>query len=139
MIQDDGIWCNKRIEFVKTQKKKKVIQTSEQIFQICIDCIVHNNIFWKMFFRYVLIFSVKCFICSVASHLLSSSVSEWPPNCCVLPNTYDAMDFYKWKLNKKLQMNYLQKPRIAEHTCRNVGMLLTGHIKFCTCDDNRPK
>ena len=101
MIQDDGIWCNKRIEFVKTKKKKKVIQTSEQIFQICIDCIVHNNIFWKMFFHYVLIFSVKCFICSVASHLLSSSVFEWPPNCCVLSNTLLYMFQCTWMWNVK--------------------------------------
>ena len=138
MIQDDGIWCNKRIEFVKTQKKKKSYKQANRFFKSVLIALF-TIIFFERCFFIVLIFSVKCFICSVASHLLSSSVSEWPPNCCVLPNTYDAMDFYKWKLNKKLQMNYLQKPRIAEHTCRNVGMLLTGHIKFCTCDDNRPK
>ena len=34
-----------RIEFVKTQKTKYFIQTSEHIFEICIDCIVHNDIF----------------------------------------------------------------------------------------------
>ena len=44
-----------RIEFVKTQKTKHVIQTSEHIFQICIDCIcidciVHNDIFLSYFF-----------------------------------------------------------------------------------------
>ena len=31
-----------RIEFV--------IQTSEHIFQICIDCIVHNDILFKSYF-----------------------------------------------------------------------------------------
>ena len=36
-----------RIEFVKTQC---VIQRSENIFQICIDCIVHNDIFFKSCF-----------------------------------------------------------------------------------------
>ena len=35
----------KRIEFVKTQKTRYVIQTSEHIFQISIDCIAHNDIF----------------------------------------------------------------------------------------------
>ena len=39
-----------RIEFVKTQKAKYVIQTSEHIFQIRIDCIVHNDIFLKVIF-----------------------------------------------------------------------------------------
>ena len=36
-----------RLEFVKTQE---VIQMSENIFQICIDCIVHNDIFFKSYF-----------------------------------------------------------------------------------------
>ena len=40
-----------RIEFVKTQKTKHVLQTSEHIFQICIDCIVHNE---KLLFYFVL-------------------------------------------------------------------------------------
>ena len=39
-----------RTEFVKTQKPKYLIQTSEHIFQICIDCIVHNDIFSKDIF-----------------------------------------------------------------------------------------
>ena len=39
-----------RIEFVKTQNTKHVIQTSKHIFQICIDCIVHNDIFLSYFF-----------------------------------------------------------------------------------------
>ena len=34
-----------RIEFVKTQMTKYVIQTIKHIFQICTDCIVHNDIF----------------------------------------------------------------------------------------------
>ena len=36
-----------RIEFVKTQY---VIQTSKNIFLICIDCIVQNDIFFKSYF-----------------------------------------------------------------------------------------
>ena len=39
-----------RIEFVKTQKIKYVIQTSKHIFQICIDCIVLNDVFLKVIF-----------------------------------------------------------------------------------------
>ena len=39
-----------RIEFVKTQKTKYVIQTTEYIFQICIGCIVHNYMFLKVIF-----------------------------------------------------------------------------------------
>ena len=76
-----------RIEFVKTQKTKYFIQTSEHIFQICIDCIVHNDIFKKIFFHYDLTYSVKCFIYSVASCLLSSSVSVRPTLICLLSNT----------------------------------------------------
>ena len=37
-----------RIEFVKTQKTKYVMQTSEYIFKICIGCIVHIYIFLKI-------------------------------------------------------------------------------------------
>ena len=39
-----------KIEFVKTQKTKYAIQTIERIFQICIDCIVHNLLFESYFF-----------------------------------------------------------------------------------------
>ena len=38
LIQDNGIWCNK-INFLKTQKTKYVIQTIKDIFKICFDCI----------------------------------------------------------------------------------------------------
>ena len=37
-----------RIEFVKTGKTKYVKQVSKHIFQICIECIVHNHIFVKV-------------------------------------------------------------------------------------------
>ena len=63
-----------RIEFVKTQKAKYIIQTSKHIFQIFVDCIVHNHIFLKGIFHHVLTCSVKCLICPVASCLLSSNV-----------------------------------------------------------------
>ena len=39
-----------RIEFVKTQKIKYVIQTRKHICQICIDCIVLNDVFLKVIF-----------------------------------------------------------------------------------------
>ena len=88
------------IEFVKTQKTKYVIQTSEHIFQICFDCIVHNHIFLKLFFHCALTCSVKCFICFVALHLLSSSVFVRRPHRCVyFQILYDTMNFYGWKLN----------------------------------------
>ena len=50
------------------------IQRSKHIFQICIDRIVHDDIFLKVIFYYALTCSVECFICSVASRLLGSSV-----------------------------------------------------------------
>ena len=34
-----------RIEFVKSQKTYYVMQMREHIFQICIGCIIHNDIF----------------------------------------------------------------------------------------------
>ena len=44
-----------RIESVMTQKTKYIMQASKHIFQICIDCIVHNQIFFKVIlFCYVL-------------------------------------------------------------------------------------
>ena len=50
-----------RIEFVKTQKTKHVIETSENILQICIDCIVHNYIFSKVIFS--LCSNIFCEMC----------------------------------------------------------------------------
>ena len=74
-----------RIEFVKAQRtyiikyiyikhQKYIIQMSEHIFQICIDYMFTIIYFQKLLFHYVATFSVKYFICSIASHLLSSSV-----------------------------------------------------------------
>ena len=44
------IYNSMEIEFVETQKRKYVMQTSKHIFQICIDCIIHNHIFLKIIF-----------------------------------------------------------------------------------------
>ena len=69
-----------RIEFVKTQKTKYVAQKSEQIFQICIDCIVHNDIVLKDFFIMFL-----HFLCNVLSAPLLHVASR--TLMCLLPNT----------------------------------------------------
>ena len=120
-----------RIEFVKTQKTKYFIQTSEHIFQICIDCIVHNDIFKKIFFHYDLTYSVKCFIYSVASRLLSSSVSVRPTLICLLSNTLWNNRFLQMEtqLNMKLQMDYLQKNNWAHwrKCCRVIKVL---HVRW---------
>ena len=77
-----------KIEFVKTQKTKYVIQTIERIFQICIDCIVHNDIFLKV------IFSLCCNIfCEMLYLLRCFAFAElkcfWasPTLMCLIPNT----------------------------------------------------
>ena len=73
-----------RIEFMK----KYVIQTSEHIFQTCIDCIVHNyiflkdifslcsNIFCEMFYLlHCFAFAeLKCFWASPAMFLLPNNL-----------------------------------------------------------------
>ena len=74
-----------RIEFMK----KYVIQTSEHIFQTCIDCIVHNyiflkdifslcsNIFCEMFYLlHCFAFAeLKCFWASPAMFLLPNNLN----------------------------------------------------------------
>ena len=94
-----------RTEFVKTQKTKYIIQTSQHIFQICIDCIVHNdiflicsNIFCEMFYL------LRCFAFAELKCFLSR-----PQRCLHFQILYNTMDFYKWKLNMNLQINYLPK------------------------------
>ena len=100
----------KRIEFVKTQKTRYVIQTSEHIFQINIDCIAHNDIFLKDIFS--LCFNI---FCEVFYLLCCFAFAEFkcfwvtPHWYVYFQLLYDTMDFYKCKLNMKLQMNYLQK------------------------------
>ena len=47
---------------LKTQKTKYVIQTSEHIFLICTDCVVHNDIVLKDISAPLLCFAeLKCF------------------------------------------------------------------------------
>ena len=65
----------KRIEFVKTQKTKYVIR-AHIFFKSVLIAFFSIKYFLKIIFRYVLTFSVKFFICSVAQRLLSSSVLE---------------------------------------------------------------
>ena len=129
-----------RTEFVKTQKTKHTMQTSEHIFQICIDCIVHNHIFLQVIFSLCSDIFVKCFICSVASHLLSSSVSVHCPHWCVyFQILYNTMDFCEWKLKLTRSWKWIICKRITEHTCWSVAVQSTRHIKFFMCNNSMPK
>ena len=57
-----------RVEFVKIQKVKYVMQMSKYILQICIDCIVHIHIFLKVIFSlcsdmlHVMFYLLCCFV-----------------------------------------------------------------------------
>ena len=108
---------------------------------VYIDCIVHNYIFFKSyFFHYVLTCSVKFFIWSIASRLLSSSVFVRCPHWCVhFEILSNAMDFYQWKLKFTWSWKQIICKRITEHTCWSVGVKLTCHIKFCMCINSTPK
>ena len=100
------------IEFVKNQKKKYVIQMSKHIFQICIDWILHNDIFLKVIFS-------LCSNCEIMWNYLLCCFAFAELNCfcvlptlmCLLPYIYFITGFLQMKtqLNLKLQMNYLQK------------------------------
>ena len=73
-----------RIEFVKTQC---VIQRSENIFQICIDCIVHDDIFLKVVFSLCSGMSCEKFhlLCCFAFTELKC-LCALPTLICLLPN-----------------------------------------------------
>ena len=77
-----------RIKFVKTQKIKYTIQTSKHIFQICIDCIVHNNTFLKDIFSLFsnilceMFYLLRCFEFAELKCFCAS-----PTLMCLLPNT----------------------------------------------------
>ena len=49
------------------------------------------------------------------------------------------MDFYQWKLNLTWSYKWIICKKITEDTCWKVGVRLTRHIKFYTCDDNTSK
>ena len=126
-----------RIEFVKAQKQNASYKQANIFFKSVLIALHY----FKKFFHYVLLFSVKCFICSVAFCLLSSSVFKSPLRWCVyFQILYNTMDFHEWKVNLipiKLQMYYLQKKnwaRLLKH-----GMLLTRHLRICTCGDSMSK
>ena len=81
--------------------------------------------FEKLLFHYVLTYSVKCFICSVASRLLSSSVFVHRPHWCVyFQILYNTMDFWKWKINLIWSCKLIICYRITQHPCWRVGMQL---------------
>ena len=126
------------IELVKTQKAIHHT-TSEQTYFSNLYWL--NCLRWYIFNSYFLLHflacSVKCFICSVASRLLDSGVFVPSSHCVYFQIIYNTMDFYEWKLNLKLQMNYLQKDKWVRWS---VGVWLTHHIiKFCTCNNSTPK
>ena len=132
------MWCKiieyyvNRIEFVKTQKTKYFIQTSEHIFQICIDCIVHNDIFLKNIFS--LWSNILCEVfyllrCFAFAELKCLCVPHWYVYFQIL---YETIDFYKWKRNLIWSYKWIICKKITEHTCWSVGVLL----KFCTCNDS---
>ena len=87
--------------------------------------------FLKVIFSlYVLICAVTCFICSIALHLLSSSVFLCHPHWCVyFQILYTTMNFYEWKLNLTWRCKWIICKRITEHICWRVGLLLT-HQSF---------
>ena len=121
--------------------KNKIYHIKEQtIFQIFIDCMFIIMYLQKLHFHYVVTCSVKCFSCSIASCLPSSSVfvrcPQWYAYFQIL---YNTMDFYKWKLNSIWSCKWIIWKRITEHTCWSVGVLLTCHIKFYTCNNSMPK
>ena len=91
--------------------------------------------FHRVFDHYVLACSVKCFICSLASHLLNSIVfvchSHW---CVYFRILYNTMDFYKWKLNLTWSCKWIICKRITENACWSVGVWLACCIKSYICD-----
>ena len=143
MIQDNGIWRN-RIEFVKTQKKNKkekyIIQTSEHIFQICIDCMCTIVYFQKLLLFYCVDMFCEMFYLLLASRLLSSGVFVRRPHCCLyFQILYNTIDFCKCNLSLIWSCKRIIWKRITEHFCWSVGVLLTRHMKFCMCDHSTPK
>ena len=124
----------------RIKRIKYLIQTREHIFQFCIDCIVHNDDFLKLIFSLCsnmfseMFYLLRCFAFTELKWCYAS-----PILMCLLPNTLSYNGFLRMEtqLNMKLQMNYLQKENWTQLMKRCV--LLTRHIKFCTCDDSTPK
>ena len=58
--------------------------------------------------------------------------------CVYFQILYNAMDFYKWKFNLT-SCKWIISERITEHSYWSIGVWLTCHIKFCTCDNSSPK
>ena len=86
-----------RIEFVKTQKTKYFIQTSEHIFQICIDCIVYIHLYiyfiyiayiFKIYFFIMFCFIIIMFfiICCYFAFAELKCFCALPTLMCLLPN-----------------------------------------------------
>ena len=81
-------------------------------------------IFKSYFFHYVVTCCVKCFICSVASRLLSSSVFVRCPYWCpYFQILYNTIYFYELKLKLIWSCKWTIWKRITEHTSWSVGVL----------------
>ena len=52
----------------------------------------------------------------------------------VFTSKHNTMDFYKSKLCLTWSCKWIIYNTITGHTCWSVGMWLTCHIKFCTCN-----
>ena len=92
---------------------------------------VHNRIFPKATFSYVVTCSMKCFICFIASRFLSSSVFAHHPHWYVyFQILYNTTGFYKWKLKLTWSCKCITWKKITEHTCWSLGLLLTRLINF---------
>ena len=115
-----------RMEFVKTQY---VIQMSQHI-SVLIAFFTRIYFLKVIFLLYILICSVTCFFCSIAFHLLSSSVLLCHPHWCVhFQILHTTMNFCQWKLNLMWSCKWIICKRITEHSCWRVGLLLT-HQSF---------
>ena len=119
-----------RVEFVKTQY---IIQTSEHIFQICIDCMFLIIYFLKYIFSLCsgmfceMFYLLRCFTLAELKCFCAS-----PTQMYLLLNTLQGNGFLQMEtwLNMKRQIG----KRITEHICWGIGVLLTCRIRFCTCD-----
>ena len=98
-----------RIKFVKTQKQNMSCKQANIFFKYVLIAFFTIIFSSRLFFHYVLRCSVKCFICSIALHLLSQ----------ILDNT---IDFYKWKLKLIWSCKWIIWKRITEHTCWSIAI-----------------
>ena len=112
---------------------------SEHIFRICIDRIVHNDMFLKVhffiMFWHVLWDNLSALLLRVCWAQVFFCVAHTD---VFTSNYFDTLDLYQWKLNFMWSCKWIICKRISEHTSSSVGSLLTHHIKFCRCNNSMP-